>query len=73
MRPINHVERWRERSIEGEGELEQIASEGLCEAAPGRILGVARAIYLHLTVDSRLWVRRGEFASVDREVLGLLL
>ena len=68
-----HVEHWRERSGTCGEALEQISEELHGESSQERILGVARAIYLHLPAESRLWVSRGEFASVNRAELGRLL
>jgi hypothetical protein len=36
---------------------------------PERTLSVARAVYLHLPDDARLWVRQSEFEPIDRGAL----
>ncbi|HZD03589.1 MAG TPA: hypothetical protein VE173_01690 [Longimicrobiales bacterium] len=45
--------------------LHEIAEEAGWEADADRSLSVARAIYLHLPPDARLWLQRDEFEAAD--------
>ena len=71
-----HVERWTARlSPEGRtsGQLLEIAAAAGWESHPARTLSVARAVYLRLPLDFRLWSRSKEFVAVDREQLQAML
>lgn len=66
----DHLERWVTRSSTAAGpaeQLESIAERLRWEHQPERTFSVARAIYLRLPIDARLWVRGGDFVSLDRE------
>ena len=50
--------------------LDDIAGRARWQRTPERTLGVARAIYLRLPADSRLWLHAQEFAPIEAGVLG---
>ncbi|MGN6108817.1 MAG: HNH endonuclease domain-containing protein [Kofleriaceae bacterium] len=50
-----HVERWRERLDSAEHALSEIAAHVTWETGRARTLGVARALYLPLPANARLW------------------
>lgn len=60
-----HVDRWTARSTGNGPDLDAIASAARWEAQPRRTLTVARAMYLPLTPDARLWQAREEFVAAD--------
>ncbi len=71
-----HVSRWSLRfavrsSIRSE--LAGVAERTGWERHPDRTLSVARAIYLKLPYDAKLWLRGREFVAVDRAALGRVL
>ena len=71
-----HLARWAKRVAEGSTEYAQLAD--LAEQAGWdrhavRSLSVARAIYLRLPDDSRLWLRGKEFIAPDPVVIGAAL
>lgn len=68
-----HVELWRKRSVDHRQALAQIGERERWRVGDGRVLGVARGVYLGLSEDARLWVRKGEFEAVDRSVLVAVL
>lgn len=68
-----HVESWSARIRDRRSDLEQIASSALWDSSPERILSVARAIYLRLPEDARLWRIQREFTDVDRDRLRRVL
>lgn len=68
-----HIERWRERSVRESGRLVEISEEHQWENQPAKSLNVARALYLHLPADYRLWASREEFQAIDRTTLVRLL
>lgn len=61
-----HLERWRNRSVLREQELQSVGAELQWGVGDERVLGIARGVYLGLPTDSRLWVRKGEFEALDR-------
>lgn len=61
---VAHVERWAERSDVGRASLDQAAQEARWAVDQERVLGIARAMYLTLPGDARLWVRAGDFEQV---------
>ena len=67
-----HVAHWRAR-VEEEcrtaAELVVIAKRIGWLHRPERTLSVARAVYLHLPDDARLWVRHTDFEPIDRGAL----
>lgn len=65
----DHVARWRERAAGQARDLAGIAADLAWDSHPERTLSVARAIYLRLPDDAKLWARRGEFATIDRPLL----
>jgi len=67
---VPHVVRWRARAKSAGAALEDIASKTRWLWTPDRTLGVARAIYLRLPEDSRLWVQAQDFAPIDKTALG---
>ncbi len=69
----DHLGRWRERAEMRRAELVQLADAHGWDAGGDRTLGVARALYLNLPADSRLWVRGRDFEAADRRVLAGLL
>lgn len=67
-----HVEHWAARLSPGAAtseELREIAETVGWESHPLRTLSVARAVYLRLPLDFRLWSREKEFVAVDRDQL----
>ncbi|MEO7331598.1 MAG: HNH endonuclease domain-containing protein [Minicystis sp.] len=62
-----HVERWRERSVQHEGALADLARQHRWESRPERTLSVARAIYGMLPDDAKLWRLGREFISLERQ------
>jgi 5-methylcytosine-specific restriction endonuclease McrA len=69
---VGHVARWAPRAEPGSPEslrLEEIAQQHDWTRHPARTFSVARAIYLGLPSDARLWLRAREFVSVDRPEL----
>ena len=61
-----HLRRWAARSVEREGDLAEIASRAKWDAHPGRTLRVARALYLRLPPEAKLWqAARGVFVDAD--------
>ena len=69
---VGHVVRWAPR-VEPESpesqRLQEIAQQHSWARHPDRTFSVARAIYLGLPGDARLWLRAREFVSVDRPEL----
>jgi len=67
-----HVGRWRARTRFGSpvsAELDRVAEANGWTRHPERTLGVARALYLRLPEDARLWLRGEEFVIADRPAL----
>jgi hypothetical protein len=50
--------------------VNDILSLARCQVAVERSRSVARAIYLRLPEDARLWVRGKEFVAPDAAVIG---
>lgn len=61
----HHVARWSERNTREASTLEQIANDVSWDRRPQRVLGVARALYLSLPEDARLWSERSVFVAPD--------
>jgi hypothetical protein len=61
-----HLARWTVRAVERAGDLAQIASRARWDAHPARTLSIARAIYLRLPSEAKLWRGRGVFVDADR-------
>ncbi len=71
-----HVTRWARRFVEGSDEhaqLSDLAESGAWDRHAARSLNVARAIYLRLPEDARLWRRGKEFIAPDSAVIGAAL
>jgi 5-methylcytosine-specific restriction endonuclease McrA len=69
---VSHLARWAPRAEPETPEsqrLQEIAQRHGWARNSDRTFGVARAIYLGLPVDARLWLRAREFVSVDRPEL----
>ena len=67
-----HVDHWRARTRSGSpvsAELDRLAEAIGWTRHPERTLGVARALYLRLPEDARLWLRGEEFVTADRPAL----
>ena len=67
-----HVDHWRARTRSGSpvsAELDRLAEATGWTRHPDRTLGVARALYLRLPEDARLWLRGEEFVTADRPAL----
>src|SRR5713101_7410019 len=67
-----HVDHWRARTRSGSplsAELDRLAEATGWTRHPERTLGVARALYLRLPEDARLWLRGEEFVTADRPAL----
>ena len=54
-------------------ELDRLAEATGWTRHPERTIGVARALYLRLPEDARLWLRGDEFVSADRPALAAAL
>jgi hypothetical protein len=72
----DHLARWTRRFVEGSREHAQLAD--LTQTAgwvrqPDRSLNVARAIYLRLPRDARLWLPGKEFVPPDSGMIGTAL
>lgn len=74
---VDHLARWARRlaaDASEYGQLADLAKRVAWERHDARSLSAARAIYLRLSEDARLWLRRREFVAPDaatiREVLG---
>jgi hypothetical protein len=66
------IEDWQARTRPGSAraaELARIAEAVGWPRRPERTLAVARAIYLRLPEDARLWLRGSEFVTADRAAL----
>ncbi len=61
-----HVERWRARATVQAKDLETIAREASWGSQPGRTLSTARAIYLKLPEDARLWRGGDDLVKMER-------
>jgi hypothetical protein len=67
---VPHVARWRDRATSMTSALDDIGTKARWQRLPERTLGVARAIYLRLPAETRLWVQAQEFAKSDGVALG---
>jgi len=67
-----HLEHWHRRADQQRDALRQVADEHAWTASD-RILGVARAIYLGLPADGRLWTGGDQFEQVNKARLKQLL
>jgi 5-methylcytosine-specific restriction endonuclease McrA len=71
---LPHIERWRSRREDQLTVLADIADDLGWDVGGERTLGAARALYLRLPQDSRLWSSGNHFEAVDpaglRRVLG---
>jgi hypothetical protein len=54
-------------------QLDDLATQAGWERQPARTLSVARAIYLRLPDDARLWLRAREFAVPDKQAIRTVL
>lgn len=70
---VEHVSRWRDRSVEGHDALERIATAERWDVGDARILGAARAIYLTLPEAMPLWRRGRHFETSAPELLARAL
>ena len=73
MASADHVQRWAARAKGGVGDLSAIAADTQWAYAPGTPLAVARAVYLRLPSDGRLWSLGKTFAAVDHDLLSRAL
>ncbi len=72
----DHLARWRNRfdaHSAQSAQLAEIASRVRWDRHAEQTLSVARAIYLRLPAESKLWLRRGEFVDADRLALTTIL
>jgi hypothetical protein len=72
----DHLTRWTLRFVEGSREYAQLgdlATRATWDRQAHRSLNVARAIYLRLPNDARLWLRGKEFVSPDSARIGTAL
>ncbi len=72
----DHLTRWTRRFADGSSEnaqLSDLAGRATWDRQPDRSLNVARAIYLRLPNDARLWLRGKEFVSPDSSTIGTAL
>lgn len=70
-----HVARWSERfhRTDLSRDLRSIAVRRKWAAQPDRTFSVARAVYLRLPAEARLWVAGDEFVGPDHDVLATAL
>lgn len=61
----DHVARWAARATTRARDLEEIAARRRWERDPERTAAIARALYLPLAEDARLWQRGREFVDAD--------
>src|SRR5262249_5618127 len=69
----HHLNRWTRRFVAEAKEyvqLADLASQAAWDRQPDRSLSVARAIYLRLPDDARLWLRGKEFVPPDSAMIG---
>jgi len=72
----DHLNRWTRRFAEGSSEhaqLSDLACQATWDRQADRSLNVARAIYLRLPNDARLWLRGKEFIPPDATMIGTAL
>ena len=72
----DHLTRWARRFGDGSSEraqLSDLARRATWERQPDRSLNVARAIYLRLPNDARLWLRGKKFVPPDATTIGRAL
>jgi 5-methylcytosine-specific restriction endonuclease McrA len=72
----DHLTRWTRRFVKGSGEYAQfadLAQHTTWDRHADRNLNVARAIYLRLPDDARLWLRGKEFVPPDSMTIGSAL
>ena len=71
-----HVVRWAQRFAEDSSayvQLDDLAQRAAWDRHAVRSLSVARAIYLRLPDDARLWVRGREFIAPDLVTIGTVM
>jgi 5-methylcytosine-specific restriction endonuclease McrA len=71
-----HLTHWARRFVDGSSEYAQIADlaqRASWDRHTDRSLSVARAIYLRLPNDARLWLRGKEFIVPDQRMIGTAL
>jgi len=68
-----HLERWRARNRENAGALTEIAEGAHWGCNGERVLGAARALYLRLPAETRLWRGVGDFEVVELQRVGGIL
>lgn len=71
-----HLKRWACRFASGSSDFVQIADlaqRAAWDRRPDRSLNVARAIYLRLPDDARLWLRQREFIPVEPALIAGVL
>jgi 5-methylcytosine-specific restriction endonuclease McrA len=71
-----HLTRWARRLVEGSSghtQLADLAQRASWDRHTDRSLSAARAIYLRLPLDARLWLRAKEFVAPDRQTIGTAL
>jgi 5-methylcytosine-specific restriction endonuclease McrA len=71
-----HLARWARRFVDRSGEhvqLADLAQRSMWDRRPDRSLNVARAIYLRLPDDARLWLRGKDFVPPDSSMIGAAL
>lgn len=66
MASAEHVQKWTERARREAAGLAAIARDARWTYAPGTPRAVARAVYLRLPEDGRLWLVGKTFVPVDR-------
>jgi hypothetical protein len=72
----DHLSRWTRRFADASSEhaqLSELAHLAKWDRQPDRSLNVARAIYLRLPSDARLWLRGKEFVQPDATKIGTAL
>jgi 5-methylcytosine-specific restriction endonuclease McrA len=72
----DHLSRWTRRFVQSSSEhvqLAELAKSATWDRQADRSLNVARAIYLRLPDDARLWLRGKEFVSPDATMISSAL
>ena len=72
----DHLLRWTRRFDKDSrmcGQLTELAHRSTWDRQPSRSLNVARAIYLRLPADAKLWLRTREFVAPDQATIGAAL
>jgi 5-methylcytosine-specific restriction endonuclease McrA len=70
---VDHLARWRARNLDHACALEQIADDARWGKSGTRALGAARALYMRLPAEARLWRAVDDFELIDPRRVGAVL